>query len=135
MNHVIQRLLVGIGAVVLSSVAIAHHGWSGYETEIRKVSGTIDAASYANPHSSIRLKTPEKTWVVVLAPPSRMSNRGITAAMLAVGKPVSVEGYVHKTDTGEMRAERIVFVGLLFVLCLLSFVTDRRKLQADCVRH
>ncbi len=74
MNH-IQRALVGVGAVVLSTAAMAHHGWSGYETDIRKVSGTIEQASYANPHSSIRLKTADKTWVIVLAPPSRMSNR------------------------------------------------------------
>ena len=110
MNH-IQRALVGVGAVVLSTAAIAHHGWSGYETDIRKMSGTIEQASYANPHSSIRLKTADKTWVIVLAPPSRMSNRGITADMLKVGKNVSVEGYVHKTDTSEMRAERITLDG------------------------
>jgi hypothetical protein len=110
MNH-IQRALVGVGAVVLSSAAMGHHGWSGYETEIRKVSGVIDAASYSNPHSSIRLKTPDKTWVVVLAPPSRMSNRGLTEAMLKVGKTVSVEGYAHKTDAAEMRAERISIDG------------------------
>jgi hypothetical protein len=107
----IKRALVCVGAVVLSSAALAHHGWSGYETEIRKVSGTIESSSYSNPHSSIRLKTPEKTWVVVLAPPSRMSNRGLTAEMLKAGKNVSVEGYVHKTDTNEMRAERISLDG------------------------
>ena len=110
MNY-IQRALVGVGAVILSSAAIAHHGWSGYETEIRKVSGVIDASSYSNPHSSIRLKADDKTWVVVLAPPSRMSNRGLTEAMLKVGKTVSVEGYAHKTDGNEMRAERISIDG------------------------
>jgi len=110
----IQRALMGAGAVLLgalSSVAVAHHGWSGYETEIRKMSGTIEAASYSNPHSSIRLKTAEKTWVVVLAPPSRMSNRGLTEDMLKVGKNVSVEGYVNKTNASEMRAERISIDG------------------------
>jgi hypothetical protein len=91
----------------LPVAVLAHHGWSGYETEMRKLSGVIDASSYANPHGSIRLKTPEKTWVVVLAPPSRMSNRGLTEQMLKVGSNVSVEGYVNKTDTNEMRAERI----------------------------
>jgi hypothetical protein len=40
-----------------------------------------------------------------------MSNRGITADMLTAGKNVSVEGYVHKTDTNEMRAERITLDG------------------------
>lgn len=99
-----SSLLIG---VLLPVATLAHHGWSGYETDIRKVSGTIDQSSYANPHGSIRLKTADKTWVVVLAPPSRMSNRGLTEEMLKVGSTVSVEGYQHKTDTNEMRAERI----------------------------
>jgi hypothetical protein len=31
--------------------------------------------------------------------------------MLKAGKTISVEGYVHKTDTSEMRAERITLDG------------------------
>lgn len=109
MNRV-QQLFIGVGAALmgaLPSATLAHHGWSGYETQIQKLSGVIDQSSYANPHGSIRLKTPDKTWVVVLAPPSRMSNRGLTQEMLKVGTTVSVEGYAHKTETSEMRAERI----------------------------
>jgi hypothetical protein len=113
MNRV-QQVFIGAGAVVLgalSSCALALLGWSGYETEIRKMSGVIEESSYSNPHSSIRLKTADKTWVIVLAPPSRMSNRGLTAESLKVGKNVSVEGYVHKTNANEMRAERISIDG------------------------
>lgn len=109
-----QLVFIGVGAVflgALSSPAMAHHGWRGYETESRTVSGVIDASSYSNPHASIRLKTPEKTWVVVLAPPSRMGSRGLTEEMLKVGKTVSVEGYAHKTNATEMRAERISIDG------------------------
>lgn len=47
----------------------------------------------------------------MLAPPSRMGNRGLTQDMLKVGKAVSVEGYVHKTDVTEVRAERIALDG------------------------
>jgi hypothetical protein len=105
-----QKVLVGAGAmfcVGLSAAAIAHHGWSGYETEAQKVSGVIEQSSYSNPHGSIRLKAQDKTWIVVLAPPSRMGNRGLTEDMLKVGSTVSVEGYQHMTDKTEMRAERI----------------------------
>ena len=109
-----RHIVLGVSAalaVAASLSAFAHHGWSGYETDIRKVSGTIDQASYSNPHGSIRLKTADKTWVVVLAPVTRMENRGLTEAMLKVGSTVSVEGYQHKTDTNEMRAERISVSG------------------------
>jgi hypothetical protein len=102
-----RRFHLFLIACLLPVATLAHHGWSGYETDIRKLSGTIEQMSYANPHGSIRLKTSDKTWVVVLAPPSRMGNRGLTEEMLKVGTSVSVEGYQHKTDANEMRAERI----------------------------
>jgi hypothetical protein len=114
-----QQITIGTGAAVLaalSAVALAHHGWSGYETELRKVSGTIDQTNYANPHASIRLQAGEQTWVVVLAPPSRMSSRGLSADMLKVGANVSVEGYRHMTNPSEMRAERISLNGKTFEL-------------------
>ena len=38
-------------------------------------------------HGSIRLQTPDKTWIVVLAPPSRMENRGLRRDMLAPRHP------------------------------------------------
>jgi hypothetical protein len=95
----------------LVTPAVAHHGWSGYETELLKVNGVIEQSSYANPHGSIQLKTPEKTWLVVLAPTSRMANRGLTAEMLKTGVTVTVEGYQKTTDAKEMRAERITVDG------------------------
>ena len=91
--------------------ARAHHGWSGYESELLKVNGVIEQSSYANPHGSIQLQTPEKTWHVVLAPTSRMANRGLTAEMLKTGVTVTVEGYQKTSDPKEMRAERITVDG------------------------
>src|SRR5688572_14004991 len=109
-----RNALMGIGAMLalgISTAAVAHHGWSGYQEEIQKLSGVIEESSYTSPHGSIRLKAGDKTWDVVLAPPSRMTNRGLTPEMLKVGTSVSVEGYQHKTDAGEMRAERITVDG------------------------
>src|SRR4029453_5534085 len=96
-----------LSACVVGAAAWAHHGWTGYESDIRKLDGVIQTSSYANPHGSIQLKTDDKTWVVVLAPPSRMTARGLTPEMLKEGTTVSVEGYQSKTDDKEMRAERI----------------------------
>jgi hypothetical protein len=100
-------MLVAACAMGFTALAMAHHGWSGYETELLKVAGVIEQSSYTNPHGSIELKTPEKTWHVVLAPTSRMTNRGLTAEMLKTGITVTVEGYQNKADAKEMRAERI----------------------------
>jgi Family of unknown function (DUF6152) len=107
-----RHVLLGTAAFLLgASAAVAHHGWSGYHTEVQKLSGVIEESTYASPHGSIRLKAGDKAWLVVLAPPSRMTNRGLTAEMLKVGATVSVEGYQHKTEAGEMRAERITVGG------------------------
>ena len=109
-----RHVLMGLGAALslgICAAAIAHHGWTGYHEEVQKLSGVIEESNYGNPHGSIRLKTVDKAWLVVLAPPGRMTNRGLTPEMLKVGTAVSVEGYQHKTDAGEMRAERITVDG------------------------
>jgi hypothetical protein len=55
----------------------------------------------------VRLKTADKTWMVVLAPPSRMENRGLPKENLAVGDQATVYGYPHRSNATELRAERI----------------------------
>jgi hypothetical protein len=97
---------------ILTGLAVAHHGWSGYDTgKVLSLTGTIREAGYEHPHGYIRLAVPEKTWLVVLAPPSRMDNRGLPRQALAVGKTATVVGYPHRTEPDEMRAENITIEG------------------------
>ena len=92
--------------------ALAHHGWSEYDsTMLLKLTGTITESGYEHPHGHIKLATPGKEWVAVLAPPSRMENRGLTKDMLKVGATATVEGYANKGKREEMRAERIDIAG------------------------
>lgn len=101
----------GTVAVLFAVAALAHHGWSGYDTTLVKLSGTIEASSYANPHGTATLKTDDATWNVILAPPGRMESRGLSKEMLVAGASAQVEGYVHLDDKSEMRAERITIGG------------------------
>jgi hypothetical protein len=92
--------------------ASAHHGWSGYDSsKVLNLTGTIREAGYEHPHGFIKFEVPGKTWVVVLAPPSRMERRGLTQAMLAPGTTATVVGYPNRTEPEEMRAERITING------------------------
>jgi hypothetical protein len=59
----------------------------------------------------VKLEVPGKTWLVVLAPPSRMERRGLPRTMLEPGMTASVVGYPNRTDPQEMRAERITISG------------------------
>jgi len=102
------RLLLASFAAI-PAIAAAHHGWSEYDsTQTLKLSGTIEESGYEHPHGHIMLKTPGKTWTAVLAPPSRMENRGLTKDMMQVGASVTVVGFPNKAKAEEMRAERII---------------------------
>lgn len=105
------RIVLAVLMGVFAAGALAHHGWSGYDSKLVKLSGAIEAFSYANPHGTATLKTAEGTWNVVLAPPSRMESRGLTREMLKPSTAATVEGYVHLKDKTEMRAERITVDG------------------------
>src|SRR5438128_11406158 len=90
------------------ATALAHHGWSGYDaSQVLNLTGTIRDAGYEHPHGYVKLETPDKTWLVVLAPPSRMDNRGLPREMLKAGTKASVVGHPNRPDPGELRAERI----------------------------
>ena len=102
-------VLLGVLALAVATLQ-AHHGWSEYDqTKTLTLKGVIREMSYANPHGTIRLQEngDGKTWTAVLAPPSRMTTRGLTEEMLKTGTSATVIGYPHKTVADEMRAERI----------------------------
>jgi hypothetical protein len=104
---VFSALLLAAPAAVL-----AHHGWGSYDaSKTIVVEGPIQTSSYTNPHATITVKVPDKTWTVTLAPVSRMQSRGATAELVGVGKTVKAEGYASKAERDEMRAERITVDG------------------------
>lgn len=106
----IRRTLVMALALVaaLTGTALGHHGWSGYDSSKEvTLTGTIRDAGYEHPHGYVALDVSGKIWRVVLAPPTRMENRGLPREMLKVGATATVVGYPNRTEAGELRAERI----------------------------
>lgn len=113
----IGRRIVLMGLVAIGVVGVrpadGHHGWSGYDGDkTLTLTGTIRASGYEHPHGHVRLEVPgDKTWLVVLAPPSRMERRGLLASALKPGTSATVVGYASRTDPIELRAERITVDG------------------------
>jgi hypothetical protein len=106
MRHLFAATLV---AIVLPAAPLGHHGWSGYDSnKPLTLTGDIVESGYEHPHGFTKLRTKDKTWLVVLAPPSRMENRGLKRDMLKQGTKATVVGYPHRTDGDETRAERII---------------------------
>lgn len=99
-------------AALFAASAWAHHGWSEYDSsKLLKLSGKIVEYGYEHPHGYVRLETPGKTWLCVLAPPSRMENRGLAKDLLRPGSAATLEGYANRAKPEEMRAERITVGG------------------------
>ena len=76
-----------------------------------KLTAPVLESSHQFPHSSLVTAVEGKRWDVVLAPPSRMTARGLPAEDIAPGKTVTVEGYASRVHDGELRAERIHIEG------------------------
>lgn len=110
-----------VTVVLIISGAMLHHGWANYHQDRElDYTGIILSNDIGNPHTYIDFRVLEaegdeeneveiKEWEVVLAPVTRMRNRGLEDdSMLAVGDTVRVVGYPHRTIDNEMRAERII---------------------------
>src|ERR1700730_14111173 len=99
-------------AALLSGAALAHHGWGSYDAaKPVTVAGPIVTSKFENPHATITVRGTDKVGTVTLAPPSRMSSRGATEKVVAVGNNVSAYGYPSTVEKDEMRAERITVNG------------------------
>jgi hypothetical protein len=109
MKHRLAAVAIaGVVLLLAAGVAAAHHGWSSYDSSKElTLDGVIKESGYEHPHGHVKLEVPGRTWLVVLAPPSRMTNRGLPSEMLKPGTKARVVGYPSRNDPGEMRAERI----------------------------
>ncbi len=95
-----------------ATLSWAHHGWSGYDSsKLVRLEGTVEAVNFGNPHAQVTLRTGQKDWRLVLAPPSRMQARGLPEGSIQVAEQVAVEGYPHRQDPEEFRCERIIVKG------------------------
>jgi len=105
--------ITAITALALAAgAAFAHHGWGSYDAaKPVTVAGAILTSKYENPHATITVRSEGKVWTVTLAPTSRMSSRGASEKIVAVGKTVSAYGYPSTATPDEMRAERITVDG------------------------
>jgi hypothetical protein len=107
-----RHAIAFIAAAALALPAAAHHGWSEYDSaQTLTLTGTIKDSGYEHPHGHVSLVTPGKTWHAVLAPPTRMENRGLPRDALKPGNTVTLVGYPNRNKPDEMRAERITFQG------------------------
>jgi len=113
----LKNISFGLSVLLLVSFTFLHHGWADYDqTKPQDFKTTIEESIYENPHVLAKVKYKKENITVFLAPTSRMTDRGLTADMIKKGTPVRLVAYPHKTEKGEMRAERIFVDGKKFEL-------------------
>ena len=113
--RLILSLLFALAVAALP--AAAHHGWGSYDADNPvTLEGAIATSKFEQPHTEMTLTLEGLDWLVTLAPPSRMNNRGAVAELIAPGKEIKAYGYPRRDGTKEIRAEWIEVDGQHFEL-------------------
>lgn len=98
-----------IALLIIPAAALAHHGWSSYDaTKTITHKASLTDLHWGNPHGSAKTVFRKQQWDVILAPVARMEARGLTRAMLAPKRQVTLVGYPRSDGTREMRIERVI---------------------------
>lgn len=103
--------------LLIGGATFAHHGWGSYDAAQKfTLTSAVQELEWQNPHVMMRVNYRGAAWEAVLAPPFRMSARGLTPDMIKPGTTITLEGYPSTREENEMRAERIVVGGRTFEL-------------------
>jgi len=95
-------LLMSLAAALFADVVMsAHHSHAMFDGSIEtEITGTLLNVRYGNPHVYLRVEAtqrdgkplnPPQTWAIEMSTTANMQQRGITPAILKVGKPISVK--------------------------------------------
>ena len=79
-------------ALLLPSVALAHHGWSWTTGENNELTGTITEARLGNPHGELTLDVDGTLWTVEVGQPWRNRRAGLEDGDLVEGVVLTVSG-------------------------------------------
>lgn len=92
--------------------ALAHHGWRWTEGGLFELTGRITAARLGNPHGVLTLEVNGEEWTVEVGQPWRNQRAGLTDAMLAPDRELTVVGE-RSADPDErlVKAIRVVING------------------------
>ena len=117
-TSVTRRFLLALGiAAVLTSPALAHHGWRWTESGNFEVTGLVETVRLGNPHGVLTLNVDGERWTAEVGQPWRNGRAGLKDEMLSVGSEVTISGQ-RSADPSEKRvkAERVIVDGKTYDL-------------------
>ena len=112
----LSLLLLGLSLVLGGPAAWAHHSEvAEFDTsQPVKVTGTIQAVEWQNPHVWFFVDVTEAdgtttTWGFSTSPPGALMRRGVTKDVLRIGAVVNVEGSRARDGSNNSSARRLTF--------------------------
>lgn len=106
---VLGRRIAGglLAGALLSTAALAHHGWSWAEAEQVELRGTIREIHIGQPHPSLRVETAnDGLWMVELGNPRQTAQAGFAEGVAKPGDPVVALGN-RSRDRAEKRLKAV----------------------------
>ena len=107
-------VVAGMGLVVASAPAIAHHSFAAEYDASKPITlkGAVTKIEWTNPHARFYIDVKDDTgtvtnWNLELASPNVLTRQGWTRKSLEVGDQITVEGSLAK-DGSKMANARIV---------------------------
>ncbi len=119
MPRLTRRLFAAalVPALMVSSAALAHHGWSWTTGGNIELTGIIQSARLGNPHGVLKVDADGEIWTVEVGQPWRNSRAGLSDGDFAEGTEITIEGEpAADMDEKLMKAERITIAGTLYEL-------------------
>ena len=110
-------VVAGIGFVVASAPAIAHHSFAAEYDATKPITlkGAVTKIEWTNPHARFYMDVKDDkgtvtNWNLELASPNVLTRQGWTRKSLEIGDHITVEGSLAK-DGSKMANARIVTLG------------------------
>lgn len=85
-------LLSGMMALMGVQAAQGHHGWRWTKDGKFEITGIVASAKLGNPHGVVKLNVEGKIWTIEVGQPWRNKRAGLTDAMFAKGKEITIIG-------------------------------------------
>jgi len=98
---------------VLSTAAIAHHGWGGNNQAIELTGTVVSPVDLSGPHGTMQVRDADgKVWDITLAPAARSARAGRSEDTLAVGAEVTLSGMRNDNpERLEIKTRRVTHDG------------------------
>jgi hypothetical protein len=104
-----RRIILGGLAAVVAAPVLAHHGWRWTDGGEFELTGIVVEARLGNPHGILTIDAEGETWIAEVGQPWRNQRAGLTDAMMAPGRELTILGE-RAADHSELRMKAEVVI-------------------------